>query len=292
MSAETDRWSSGSGSESESDYNLVETLQDRFSSGSDSESSEHFTLTTLIEQKHNTEATISNPQRSDVWSDTEEPIEHTYVTSGPINRQRLITFQKNKYKQRKGCAKIIGYNPPQSTKYTPSLYNKYHILSAWHNFKGNISEFKGQHSAATDSKAWPSHVRKITKRSWKRYRHKCYKGSVGMKQLTKYILTHSKSHCEAKKRFRYNPDKPHYGVFPIWEQFHVLYYNLVAEANESRSVSFMQSNMRHVYKNVRIMSLLKQVMSNDEWQLLKICKFSRPYVYHVMVCKTHSTDCD
>ena len=107
-----------------------------------------------------------------------------------------------------------------------------------------------------------------------------------MKQLTKYILTHSKSHCEAKKRFRYNPDKPHYEVFPIWEQFHVLYYNLVAEANESRSVSFMQSNMRHVYKNVRIMSLLKQVMSNDEWQLLKICKFSRPYVYHVMVCKT------
>ncbi len=261
------------------------------SSGSESESCDFNTLRQDQKQETNQEISstpLATLEISDVWSDTEE-IKHRYVETGDKNRVRKTTFLNNKFKRKKGGPKIVGYKPARSSKFTPSLWNKYHILTALHNSKQSLAAFKRKHRGARCD--WASKVREITTRSWKRYRLKCGPDSPRMKQLAQYIKSHSKIHCQSKQRFRKNPEKPWFGILPIWEQFHCLYYQLVADANETRSVKFMQTNMKHVYQNVRVMSLLKEVMSDQEWQLLKIVKFSRGYVYHVMVCLSQYIIC-
>ncbi len=191
---------------------------DSSGSQSDSESCDFTTLGHIQEQKNtcaNQEiSSTQTPQleKSDVWSDTEE-IPHKYIESGHKKRVRKITFLNNKYKKKKGAAKIIGYKPPRSSKKNISLWNKYHILKEWHNSKLTLEDFKKQHRGAQSG--WESEVRDITKRSWKTYRLNCGPGSGRMKQLAKYVKSHSMKHCKAKTRFRKNPDKACYGILPI-----------------------------------------------------------------------------
>ncbi len=206
-----------------------------------------------------------------------------YPTKSQVKNGKTYdtTFMPHKYHQKNDnpaaeTALWTGSHPQ-----TPTKAMKLKICTEINKTAGTLPELIEE--CKTGNMLWERQMSKMSKRSLERYQTYFKSNSDKYIGLKTWCKDHAKTDADATQRFFYGLNEEHYGIWPIFEEYNVIYRKLVAKAHQNRSVSWMQQNMRFILKNKTLMKLLKPLMKNQEWELLKLAKISEKYVRDVMV---------
>ena len=239
-----------------------------------------------VSEQNNVEAYPYNSLRTADNSNVEINILRTYATG--LSRKGYsknwdTTFLSHKFNAKnKGKGIIPTPAGPVVRRYTPTKYNKFVMISAWHKYPGTLKRFRKKYRK--NRSGWRGDIGRVEESSWRRYCQEFKPGSPKWKILRTTLASQLKKKSRKQKRFMHKVNKPTYGLLPKWEEYHVYYRGLVAAANNTRSINWMQQNMDHVYQNQKIRQLLKPIMSVQECDLLQAFNCTRGYIQSLMVC--------
>lgn len=170
---------------------------------------------------------------------------------------------------------------------TPDKWQKIQILHAIHNKDCSLEQLIHRFRGNQNNKKWEYYMGHMSLHSIKDYSRFFKPDSDNYKRLVRFITSHKRPRGNNKtktKRFRFDPDKPHYGACPIIEEFVVKKRDYRAITSKGRDRLWLLQALKSTLANQRLMELLTPLMKHKERKLIKLLKVTHGWVYSIMVC--------
>ncbi len=208
-----------------------------------------------------------------------------------ITRNRVqydTTFMDNKYKKRQHPGVFVQPKvPPTCSRNTPDkrcklrMIEKYHRFNKKHKSVANVKGFRRHYDKHRyGASGW---INKVSTRTWYRYSRDFRPNSAAYKRLKKFVARDNRT-SKRTKRFYVDPEQGSFGVLPIFEDYLVVFRRIVATEYQWRSINWLMSEAQRILNNIKVMDLIKPMMSTHELGLLPRLKCTRTYINNIVVC--------
>eukprot|EP01083_Nonionella_stella_P168540 569331_1 len=245
----------------------------------------------LFTSASNSEEEVSSEQESDIVLDIR-------AAEGHAGRLFNVTFLNPKLKVRQHPGIFVQNKwPPTCSRHTPNKHLKFMILRQMHHYFATVENasmraFQAQYR--NYHRDWQGSIRKLSIHTLQKYKQNFGQNSANFKKLERYIKNNSLKRTLMCQRFYVDPEKTHYGVAPIFEEYLVLYREVVANEYHWRSIRWMVWQGKRILNNDLLVGILRQFMSNQEWSLMPLLVCTESYIrklvfrHHLAIVRTSS----
>jgi len=235
-----------------------------------------------IQESENKEQDSDESELGRVW-----PQQHKYIVytnENESDHKNNITFLPNQFKKKSGIPAIHSSANPIKRTQTPPKLEKWLCLKLMHR-----SQRKGQKLSTFRQKnlvnrgTWRKWINVLKLNTWYKYSAQFKVNSKKFLRLDKYIKQR-RHYSKTTKRFYYDPDHSHFGLFCTIEEYAVIHRKHAADSHQWRSARWFSDSIKRLIKNPKLMALLRPFMNRTERKLLHLFLCSKSYVKKIMVC--------
>ncbi len=202
-----------------------------------------------------------------------------------------ITFLDHRWKRIQHPGQSVKARHPRTVRRcVPDKTSKLFIIKKWHKWRRrgrsgkrrSLKAFRWRYRKHCAGKTkW---INKLSESAWRRYQHQFTPNSAKYKILKEYVDTNPERETKRKKRFKVDPRKVSYGIWPVFEKFLVNYRYNVATEYQWRSIDWLKNEGKRILKNKRLMQFLRKLMDEKERQSLNLALCTRGYIRKIVVC--------